>query len=58
MRQGTVEPASDATLRRIAAMVRDERERAQRRFAPFAYREWLDELLALAERDPEMPRSD
>src|SRR5215210_336576 len=33
---------STAALRRIAAMVRQERDRAERRLAPFRYRDWLD----------------
>ena len=41
---------STAALRRIAAMVRRERDRAERRLAPFRYRDWLDELLALTDR--------
>ena len=42
-----------AALGRIAALVRQERDRAERRLAPFGYRDWLDELLALTERPAE-----
>jgi len=48
MSEETPDP-STAALRRIAEMVRHERDRAERRMAPFGYRSWLDELLALAD---------
>jgi hypothetical protein len=42
-----------AALGRIAALVRQERDRAERRLAPFGYRDWLNELLAQAEHPAE-----